>query len=98
MYASIKTYAVRAFVLALVCYSVLVTALAFDLYDRWFSEVEAKWNCDAILVMASQALTEEERMNVVDCADCQGDSDAIDSLKWDFVHNYPMYHSYNPIK
>jgi len=98
MYASIKRFVVRAFVLVLVCYSVLVTYIAFNLNDRYRTEAESEWNCRAILVMASQALTEEERMNVVECADCQGDSDAIDSLKWDFVHNYPMYRSYHPIK
>ena len=98
MYASIKTFVVRAFVLVLVCYSVLVTFVAFDRHDRYRTEAESEWNCRAILTMASQALTEEERVSVAECAYMEGDSDAIASLKWDFVHDYPTYHNYHPVK
>jgi len=57
---------------------------------------EAFYNVRAILKMASQALTLEDRLRVVDQAACTGDSDKIDAMKWEFVIAFPLYRDFKP--
>jgi len=47
-----------------------------------------------VLKMASQALTSEQRLRVVDQARLAGDSTQIDQLKWAFCFEYPHYRDY----
>lgn len=77
---------------AFICVSVHNAALMAEREEQR----EEFYNVRAILKMASQALTPEDRLRVVDQANCEGDSGKIDAMKWEFVSEFPLYRDFEP--
>lgn len=94
MYAKIKTFLRRLFVLSLIGYAVLMTTCAIRFNERMEHYCHKALMQREILTMASQAMTHEMRMRVADQADLWGDGETIDALRWEFVNELPRWSNF----
>jgi hypothetical protein len=92
MFAILKRLFVAVAVMVAVVSSIGWLATLHDLDEAW-EDITHK---EAVLKMASQALSPEQRLRVVDQARLSGDSQKIGALKWEFCSEYPLYRDFEP--
>jgi hypothetical protein len=96
MYASIKRFFARLFVVGLVAYGIAVTAVAINLESEREDCMDDYLNYRALLIRAAQALTEEERLRIADqsTVDMCGRDVKVASTRWEFVHEMVLFRNY----